>query len=72
MQHLAAQTERIISPQELSKLTGLSQATIWRLRFRGEFPNPIRLSPGRVGYRSVDIEAWIEGRSAAAAGSGDE
>ena len=28
--------------------TGLSTTTIWRLRRRGEFPNPVQLSPGCV------------------------
>ena len=42
--------------------TGLSTTTIWRLRRRGEFPNPIQLSPGCVAWREADLEAWIASR----------
>ena len=54
----------ILSPRELrDTLDDLSPTTVWRMRRRGEFPEPIRLSPGRVGYRRADVEAWIEQRS---------
>ena len=43
-------------------LIGLSLATLWRLRRRGDLPEPIRLSPGCVGWRSSDIEAWLSAR----------
>lgn len=56
---------RILSPRQLVELTGLSPATIWRMRRRGDLPDPIRLSPGRVGWREADIERWIEQRAQA-------
>jgi prophage regulatory protein len=55
----------ILSPRELRETLGdLSSTTVWRMRRRGEFPEPIRLSPGRVGYRRADVAAWLEQRSA--------
>lgn len=59
------QLARIVSPRQLMDLTGLSAATLWRLRKRGELPNPIQLSPGRVGWRSDEITTWINSRSGA-------
>jgi prophage regulatory protein len=54
--------DRIIRPRELAARIGLSLATIWRLRRRGDLPDPIRLSPGCVGWRTSDIEAWLANR----------
>ncbi len=57
-------SDRILRPRELSDRIGLSLATLWRLRRRGDLPEPIRLSPGCVGWRSSDIERWLERREA--------
>jgi predicted DNA-binding transcriptional regulator AlpA len=54
----------ILSPKDTYKLTSLSGATIWRLRRQGQFPEPIRLSPGRMGWRRTDIEHWLSEREA--------
>lgn len=54
--------QTILSPKDTSRLTSLSSATIWRLRRLGDFPDPVRLSPGRMGWRRRDIEAWCAAR----------
>ena len=46
-------------------LTGLSATTLWRLTQRGEFPKPIRLSAGAVGWLDSEISAWLADRVAA-------
>jgi prophage regulatory protein len=56
---------RIYSPTQLRDLTGLSLATIWRLRQRGELPAPIQLSPGRVGWSEDTVRQWLAARAAA-------
>jgi prophage regulatory protein len=56
----------ILPPRVVEKLLGVDGVTIWRMRRRGEFPSPIQLSPGRIGYRRADIERWLEQRAAAA------
>lgn len=56
---------RIYSPRQLHELTGLSLATLWRLRRRRELPEPIRLSPGRVGWTETVIRQWIAARTEA-------
>jgi prophage regulatory protein len=55
----------ILSPRAVEQTVSLDATTIWRLRKRGDFPEPIRLSPGRVGYRRADIAAWIASRGGA-------
>jgi prophage regulatory protein len=47
---------------------GLSETTIWRLRRRGQFPHPVRISPGCVAWREADVESWIASRSEASVG----
>lgn len=40
----------------------ISRSTLLRLVRRGDFPEPIRLSPGRVGFLAADVQAWLEKR----------
>ena len=60
-------TDRILSPREIVILLGISEVTIWRMRKRGEFPEPLRVSPRRVGWRESDIRAWLTSRAETAA-----
>jgi predicted DNA-binding transcriptional regulator AlpA len=52
-----------MSIRELMVLTGLSDTTLWRMRVRGELPEPIRVSPGRVGWPEDTIRAWLAARA---------
>jgi prophage regulatory protein len=54
---------RLISPRQLRDITGLSDPTLWRMRRRGDLPQPIQLSPGRVAWRADVINTWLETRS---------
>lgn len=57
-------TDRFIPPHEVQQITGgLSLATLWRMRRRGEFPEPVSVSPGRKAWRESDIERWMQSRS---------
>ena len=57
---------KILSPKQVTELTGLSRVTIWRYERAGHFPKRLKLGPpnsmGRVGYRSDEIYEWIESR----------
>ena len=55
---------RILSPRQISDVLGLSLCTLWRMRRRGELPDPIRISAGRVGWRESDVLAWLKQREA--------
>jgi prophage regulatory protein len=53
----------IIPPRHLRLVTG--PVTVWRLRRAGKFPEPIRLSVGRIGWRRSDLDKWLAERQAA-------
>lgn len=59
-------TDPIIRPRELPEHVGLSKATVQRLINRGDFPRPLRLSPGAVGWRKSTLDAWLAARDKAA------
>jgi len=46
-----------VTAGELHRLTGLSEATIWRMRQRGDLDEPVNLSPGRKAWARTYIEA---------------
>tara|TARA_B100001057_G_scaffold347254_1_gene348566 strand:- start:3619 stop:3816 length:198 start_codon:yes stop_codon:yes gene_type:complete len=50
-----------LSVNQTCDLIGLSRTTLWRKEQRGEFPKKVLLSPMRKGYRTSDIEEWMEG-----------
>src|SRR3954471_4053686 len=58
---------RFVRSPEVLEITGLSRATIWRLRRAGKFPQPHRISPGAVGWDSMAIQGWIQATLAAPA-----
>jgi predicted DNA-binding transcriptional regulator AlpA len=68
MQTNAPDDLRIYRPRELSARIGLSLPTIWRMRHRGELPEPVRLSPGAVGWPATQIQEWLDARDRQRAG----
>jgi predicted DNA-binding transcriptional regulator AlpA len=55
---------RIIRPREVSRRTGLSLTTIWRLGQRGDFPEKVLLNAdgSAVGFHESEIDGWIRRR----------
>lgn len=54
---------RFLDWGQVEQSAGLSRTTAWRLRRRGDFPDPYVLSQRRVGYRETEIEAWKRWRA---------
>jgi prophage regulatory protein len=52
----------LLKPRQVLAKTGLSQSALQRLLAAGKFPAPLKLSSRAVGYRSDEVEAWIESR----------
>lgn len=50
--------------QEVSEATGFSRAMIYNLIREGRFPEQIRLTPSKVAWRSDEIQAWMDAKSA--------
>jgi prophage regulatory protein len=55
-------SDRILRIRDVEKITGLSNTTIWRERQRGTFPEPVKISAGRLGWRASDLSAWLDAR----------
>lgn len=49
---------RLYQLSAVVKLVTLSKCTIYRLIKAGNFPKPIKISPGRVAWRESDLEEW--------------
>ena len=45
--------------------TGLSRTTIWRMVKAGTFPKPVELGSRARGWRSKDVDKWLEDRPVA-------
>jgi prophage regulatory protein len=54
----------LVLRDERRQLVPLSEATIWRMERRGEFPRRIPISPKRVAWLRKEIDAWLCARRA--------
>ncbi|WP_158008539.1 AlpA family phage regulatory protein [Vibrio cyclitrophicus] len=52
-------TRLFIRANELSEALGISLSTLWRYRKSGVIPAPISLGPRIVGWRTSDIQNWL-------------
>jgi prophage regulatory protein len=44
----------------VAKKTGLAESSIWRLAQQGQFPAPIKLSPGCTAWFEHEIDEWLD------------
>jgi predicted DNA-binding transcriptional regulator AlpA len=58
----ALESVRVVDEATAIMLTGVSPRTWDRLRARGETPPITKLSERRIGYRIVDLKAWLDAR----------
>lgn len=54
---------RIITQKQLRALVPYTPHHILRLEKAGKFPRRMQLGQNRVGWRLIDIEAWIAART---------
>lgn len=57
---------RIIRRPEIQAMTGLGRTRIDELERAGNFPARIRISTRACGWRSDEVERWIDSRPRAA------
>ena len=56
--------ERFLRRSEVEHVTGLGRSTIYEKIAVGEFPKPVPLSSGAVGWLESEIAAWQAARIA--------
>ena len=54
---------RLLSWDQLRDLVPLSRTTVWRRVRDKQFPEPMKISPGRVAWVERDIVEWIARRT---------
>lgn len=50
--------ERFLRRAEVERITGLGRSTIYDKMALGEFPRPVPLSSGAVGWLESEVAAW--------------
>jgi prophage regulatory protein len=53
---------RILTQKEVCDLVRYTPQHIRRLEKAGKFPRRLQLGPNKVGWRLIDIEAWLAAR----------
>lgn len=51
-----------VSVRHLPLVIGASSTSVWRWRKAGTFPQPRRLSLGRIVWLRTDLDAWLSAR----------
>ena len=58
--------DKLLRRAEVEQVTGLSRATLYELMRAGGFPEPLRVGPRAVRWRTSEITEWIDSRPRAA------
>ena len=53
-------SEMVVTEREVIEMIKVSRATLNRWRQQDLFPNPVKMGPGRVMYRTADVVKWFE------------
>jgi predicted DNA-binding transcriptional regulator AlpA len=53
---------RVVDKKTAREIVGVSRNTWDRLAATGQTPPVTQISPNRVGYRLVDLKAWLDAR----------
>jgi predicted DNA-binding transcriptional regulator AlpA len=61
------ETVRVVDEPTAIELVGVSPRTWDRMRARGETPPITKISDRRIGYRLVDLRAWLDAHRVAQA-----
>ena len=59
---MAIVMNRLIRMAELRSVVGLGHSQIYVLMAKNKFPKPVQISERAVGWRSDDIQQWIDAK----------
>lgn len=51
--------DRILSQKDVLEMLPISKSTLMRMRNRGDFPPPFKVSPRKNGWMESEIISWI-------------
>lgn len=54
--------DAILRRPVVEQATGLTTSALYRLVNLGDFPQPVQITTGTVGWKQSDIRRWIEDR----------
>lgn len=54
--------DAILRRPVVEQATGLTTSALYRLVSLGDFPKPVQITQGTVGWKQSDIRRWIESR----------
>ncbi|MCF7981865.1 MAG: AlpA family phage regulatory protein [Pseudomonadales bacterium] len=57
-------SQKLLRFPQVKELVGLSRSQIWRLEQQGHFPRRVQISNRAVGWKSGQIEEFINSRAA--------
>jgi len=52
--------DKLLTPPEVSELTGISVGGLAQLRYEGRGPRYRQLSPRKIRYTESDLQEWID------------
>lgn len=55
-------TPALMRAPDVTRITGLSRTSIYRMECAGRFPQRVQLSSNSVAWRKADVVAWINSR----------
>lgn len=56
---------KLLRISQVSEKTTLAKSTLWLKIAQGQFPRPIKLSPGINVWKDSEVNAWIESHASA-------
>lgn len=59
----------LLRQRDVCRLLQVSRSTLFRWERAGAFPSRLKIGPGTVAWRSVDIDDWVKARTVVAGGS---
>jgi prophage regulatory protein len=62
---------KLLRIAQVSEKTTLAKSTLWLKIAQGQFPKPIKLSPGINVWKDSEIDAWIESHTSAHTNGGN-
>ena len=62
MAELTTEQRPLLNVAEVAELLGCSVSFVWRMRRRGQLPEPMRQGTKWTRWRRSDLEAWLAGK----------